>query len=98
MRNLFAVIVLLLAMSPFTAPFQTCGGGQPLGVAVAPLDDAAGSTVAPLVPKALDLLIAPPAPVTWSYKHACTCTAFVRVGLPAKAGEHPPHGLHILRI
>jgi hypothetical protein len=95
-RHLFAVIVLLLAMSPFTAPFQTCDIGQPVAIAVTSHDDDAGSIVAPLVSKAPHLLIAPPAPIYWSKTHPCV--AFVPLGWTASLRERPPDAVNILRI
>jgi hypothetical protein len=65
-RHLFALVLIGLTLSPFTAPFQTVTGR--LDVAVAPLDneDHPGSLIGPLVTQAGRLTIVPPTGVTIS--------------------------------
>ena len=70
-RYFFAIIVLLLALSPFTAPFQTCDARQAIAVAAINHDDDPGSLVAPLVPKTRHTLIAPPALISEGYPTLC---------------------------
>jgi hypothetical protein len=53
------LLFLLLAGSPFTAPFQTFTNPSTVAVALAH-DDESGSVVAPLVTKSGRLTIAPP--------------------------------------
>ena len=95
LRDLFAIVVLLLAMSPFTAPFQTCDAGQAIAVAAVNHDDDPGSLVPPLVPRASHILIAPPAPISaapglWA--------SLVPAGAVANRVQHPPLRPTILRI
>jgi hypothetical protein len=96
LRDLFAVVVLLLAMSPFTAPFQTCDAGEAIAIAAVNHDDDPGSLVAPLVPKAPHILIAPPAPI--SEVHQGLCAPLVPSGAFSNRVQHPPLRPTILRI
>jgi hypothetical protein len=69
LKNLFALVFLALAVSPFTAPFQTCA--EVSAAVVAPLNNAndPGSLVSPLVTKVgrLTVAVAPPAGLGVSY-------------------------------
>ena len=69
LKNLFALVFLALAVSPFTAPFQTCA--EATAAVVAPLNNEndPGSLVSPLVTKAgrLTVAVAPPAGLGVSY-------------------------------
>jgi len=69
LKNLLALVFLALAVSPFTAPFQTCA--EATAAVVAPLDNEndLGSLVSPLVTKAgrLTIAVAPPAGLGVSY-------------------------------
>lgn len=69
LKNLFALVFLALAVSPFTAPFQTCT--EATAAVVAPLNNEndPGSLVSPLVTKAgrLTVAVAPPASLGVSY-------------------------------
>jgi hypothetical protein len=69
LKNLCALVFLTLAVSPFTAPFQTCADAT--AAVVAPLNDETdpGSLVSPLVTKAgrLTVAVAPPAGLGVSY-------------------------------
>lgn len=96
LRDLFAIFVLSLAMSPFTAPFQTCDAGRAIAVAAVNHDDDPGSLVAPLVPKAPHLLIVPPAPI--SSAHQELRAPLVALGPVANGFQHPPLRPTILRI
>src|SRR5688572_29201847 len=61
LKNLFALAFLALAVSPFTAPFQTCAD---VTAVVTPLnsENDPGSLISPLVTKAGRLTVAVPAP------------------------------------
>jgi hypothetical protein len=69
LKNLFALVFLALAVSPFNAPFQTCA--EVTAAIVAPLNNEndPGSLVSPLVTRAgrLTITIAPPAGLGVSY-------------------------------
>ena len=70
LKDLFALVFLAaLAVSPFTAPFQTCT--EATAAVVAPLNNEndPGSLVSPLVTKAgcLTVAVAPPAGLGVSY-------------------------------
>lgn len=69
LKNLCALVFLTLAISPFTAPFQTCA--EAIAAVVAPLNNEndPGSLVSPLVTKAgrLTVAVAPPAGLGVSY-------------------------------
>jgi hypothetical protein len=95
-RDALAVIVLLLAMSPFTAPFQTCDGRQRTDVAVASHDDDPGSIVAPLVPKAIHVVVAQAVRISWSPRSAWT--AFLRARPAAIAFGASSSQSNVLRI
>ena len=96
LRDLFAVVVLLLAMSPFTAPFQTCDPGHAIAVTAVNHDDDPGSLVAPVVPKAPHMLIAPPALISGAQQGLCA--SLVRLGPVANGFQHLPLRPTILRI
>ncbi len=70
LRSLWALVFLVLAALPFTAPFQTCDTTDDLSpvAVVAPLTDEndSGSLIAPLVTKTGRLTIALPMGVTAS--------------------------------
>lgn len=74
-RDLFAIVVLLLAISPFTAPFQTCDAGYAIAVAAVSQDDEPGILVAPLVPKTSNGLIAPPTAISDAHQGWCAVSA-----------------------
>lgn len=69
LKNLFAIVFLTLAVSPFTAPFQTCA--EATAAVVAPLNNETdpGSLVSPLVTKVgrLTVAVAPSAGLGVSY-------------------------------
>jgi hypothetical protein len=69
LKNLFALVFLALAVSPFTAPFQTCADAT--AAVVAPLNNGndPGSLISPLVtkPGRLTVAVAPPAGIGVSY-------------------------------
>jgi len=62
LKNLFALVFLALAVSPFTAPFQTCAEASAAVVAPVNNENDPGSLVSPLVTKAgrLTVAVAPP--------------------------------------
>ena len=70
LKNPCAFVFLVLAVSPFTAPFQTCA--DTTAAVVAPLNNEndPGSLVPPLVTKAgrLTVAVAPPAGLGVSYR------------------------------
>ena len=69
LKKVCALVFLVLAVSPFTAPFQTCADAT--AAVVAPLNNESdpGSLVSPLVTKAgrLTVAVAPPAGLGVSY-------------------------------
>jgi hypothetical protein len=69
LKNLFALVFLALAVSPFTAPFQTCAEATAAVVAPLDIENDPGSLVSPLVTKAgrLTVAVAPPAGLGVSY-------------------------------
>jgi hypothetical protein len=95
-NSVFAVIVLLLALSPFTAPFQTCSAGQAIAVAANNDDDGPGSIVAPVVPKTGHTPIAAPLLTSDGYRNSCAPLPPVSVG--AKTVQHRPLRSTHLRI
>ena len=94
LRDLFAIVVLLLAMSPFTAPFQTCDAGQAIAVAAVNHDDDPGSLVPP-VPRAPHILIAPPAAIS---EAPGLWAPLVPAGAVTNLVQPPPLRPTILRI
>lgn len=78
LRNLCALVFLALAVSPFTAPFQTWDEAKATVVAPLNNEDDPGSLVAPLVTKASRLTVAPPAGLVISYFVPIAClTPFI---------------------
>jgi hypothetical protein len=69
LKNLCALVFLALAVSPFTAPFQTCAEARATVVAPLNSENDPGSLVSPLVTKAgrLTVAVAPPAGLAVSY-------------------------------
>jgi hypothetical protein len=69
LKNFFALVLLALAVSPFTAPFQTCAGANTAVVALLNNENDAGSLVSPLVTKAgrVTVAVAQPAGLDVSY-------------------------------
>ena len=67
LKNLFALVFLALAVSPFTAPFQTCAEASASVVAPLNNENDPGSLVSPLVTKAGRLAVASPAGLGVSY-------------------------------
>ena len=69
LKNLFALVFLALAVSPFTAPFQTCAEAKATVVAPLTNENDPGSLVSPLITKAgrLTVAVAPPAGLGASY-------------------------------
>lgn len=67
LKNICAFVLLGLAMSPFTAPFQTFYDAKPTIVAPLTNEDDPGSLVGPLVTKAGRLTAALPSPLVISY-------------------------------
>lgn len=69
LKNLFALVFLALAVSPFTAPFQTCA--EATATLVVPLNNEndPGSLASPLVTKEgrLTVAVAPPVGLGVSY-------------------------------
>jgi hypothetical protein len=63
LKNLFALVFLALAVSPFTAPFQTCADVTAAVVAPITGENDPGSLVSPLVTKTgrLTVVVAAPA-------------------------------------
>ena len=96
LRDLFAVIVLLLATSPFTAPFQTCDAGPAIAIMAVNHDDDPGSLVAPVVPKAPHILVAPPALISGAPQGLCASLA--PLGPVANGFHHLPRRPTTLRI
>jgi hypothetical protein len=66
LNNLCALVFLALAVSPFTAPFQTCEASKAVVVAPINNENDPGSLVAPLVTQAGRVTVAPPARLTIS--------------------------------
>lgn len=58
LKDLCALVFLALAVSPFTAPFQTCGEANAAVVAPINNENDPGSLVSPLVMKAGRLTVA----------------------------------------
>lgn len=69
LKNLCALVFLALAVSPFTAPFQTCAEAKAAVVAPFNNENEPGSLVSPLVTTAgrLTVAVAPPAGLSVSY-------------------------------
>jgi hypothetical protein len=69
LKNLFAIVFLALAVSPLTAPFQTCAEATAAVVAPLNIENDPGSLISPLVTKVgrLTVAVAPPAGLGVSY-------------------------------
>jgi hypothetical protein len=94
LKHALALVFLVLAISPFTAPFQTFTAPQPL--AVVTHDNGSGSVVAPLITKTGRLTIAPPTGLVISF---VVPTRFVAIPFTATAhARHDAARPRVLRL
>lgn len=77
LKDLGALVFLALAISPFTAPFQTCDDAGATVIAPLNSENDPGSLVAPLVtkPGRLTVTVAPPAGLDVSCFVPLACSA-----------------------
>jgi hypothetical protein len=97
-KNLFALVFLALAVSPFTAPFQTCADAT--AAAVAPLnnDKDPGSLVSPLVTKAGRLTVAAALPAALGVSYSVPLASLTPFIPPTNHIRHDSIGPTVLRV
>lgn len=98
LKNLATLVFLAFAISPFTAPFQTCD--QARATVVAPLnsENDPGSLVSPLVTKAGRLTAAAAPPVGLDVSYVVPVAWLPPFTLPTRHNRNGSIRLTILRV
>lgn len=98
LKNFFALVFLGLAVSPFTAPFQTCA--EATATVVAPLNNEndPGSLISPLVTKAGRLTVAVPAPAALGVSYPVPLALFTPFTPPTSHIRHDAIRPTVLRV
>ena len=98
LRNLCALALLVLAVSPFTAPFQTCGDVTAATVAPINNENDPGSLVSPLVTKTGRLTVAVARPTRLGVSYFVPLALFPPFVRPTSHTRHESIRPAVLRV